>query len=131
MFLLVFPFYFGAEQCRKVADVQLFRERSGQRELEVLNKLRQADPDSKYHCLVLYRSFTHRNHLCLVFESLRYNTFITHTLRYNTFITHALRYNTFITLPSGTASLSPIPSGIAPLSPIPSGIAPLSPYPQV
>ena len=48
-----------------------FREKSGQRELEVLARLRQADPDSKYHCLTLYRSFTHRNHLCLVFESLR------------------------------------------------------------
>ena len=37
----------------------------------MLARLRQADPDSKYHCLTLYRSFTHRNHLCLVFESLR------------------------------------------------------------
>ena len=52
-------------------DLMIPREKSGQRELEVLAKLRTSDPDNKYHCLTLYRSFTHRNHLCLVFESLR------------------------------------------------------------
>jgi len=62
-----------SEVCVKIIRNNEIMEKSGQRELEVLAKLRQADPDSKYHCLTLYRSFTHRNHLCLVFESLSMN----------------------------------------------------------
>lgn len=62
-----------SEVCVKIIRNNEIMEKSGQRELEVLARLRQADPDSKYHCLTLYRSFTHRNHLCLVFESLSMN----------------------------------------------------------
>ncbi len=36
-------------------------------------KLNAADPEDKYHCLRLFTSFYHRNHLCLVFESLSMN----------------------------------------------------------
>lgn len=32
-----------------------------------------ADPEDKYHCLRLYTHFYHKNHLCLVFESLYMN----------------------------------------------------------
>lgn len=37
----------------------------------MLNKLKQADPDDKKHVVRLERTFEHRGHLCLVFESLR------------------------------------------------------------
>ena len=47
--------------------------KSGQKELEILRKLNDADPDDKYHCLRLHRHFSHRQHLCLVFESLSMN----------------------------------------------------------
>lgn len=47
--------------------------RTGLKELEFLRKLNDADPDDKFHCLRLYRHFFHKNHLCLVFESLSMN----------------------------------------------------------
>jgi serine/threonine-protein kinase PRP4 len=47
------------------------RYRAGLREVQVLNKLRQADPDDKKHIVRLERTFEHRGHLCLVFESMR------------------------------------------------------------
>ncbi|OQR72872.1 serine/threonine-protein kinase prp4-like, partial [Tropilaelaps mercedesae] len=47
--------------------------KTGQKELEILKRLNDADPDDKYHCLRLYRNFSHRQHLCLVFESLSMN----------------------------------------------------------
>ncbi|EDO47304.1 predicted protein [Nematostella vectensis] len=47
--------------------------KTGLKELEFLKKLNDADPDDKYHCLRLYRHFFHKNHLCLVFESLHMN----------------------------------------------------------
>lgn len=42
------------------------------RELEILRKLNEADKEDRFHCLQLYRTFTHHNHLCLVFENLRF-----------------------------------------------------------
>ena len=36
-----------------------------------MNRLRQSDPEDKKHVVRLERSFEHRGHLCLVFESLR------------------------------------------------------------
>lgn len=38
----------------------------------MLNKLKQADPEDKKHIVRLERTFEHRGHLCLVFESMRY-----------------------------------------------------------
>lgn len=49
-----------------------FRNKTGLKELEFLRKLNDTDKDDKYHCLRLFRHFQHKNHLCLVFESLRY-----------------------------------------------------------
>jgi len=45
----------------------------GLKELEMLRRLNNADPDDKYHCLRLYRHFFHKKHLCLAFESLSMN----------------------------------------------------------
>jgi serine/threonine protein kinase len=50
-----------------------YRHKTGLKELEFLKKLNDTDPDDKYHCLRLFRHFYHRNHLCLVFESLSMN----------------------------------------------------------
>ncbi|KAG9510811.1 Serine/threonine-protein kinase PRP4-like protein, partial [Fragariocoptes setiger] len=47
--------------------------KTGVREMQLLKKLNEADPDDKFHCLRLFRSFMHRNHLCLVFEPLSMN----------------------------------------------------------
>lgn len=48
-----------------------FRYKAGQKEVQILNKLRQSDPEDKKHVVRLERTFEHRGHLCLVFESLR------------------------------------------------------------
>ena len=47
--------------------------KTGLKELEMLKKLNDTDPDDKFHCLRLYRNFSHKSHLCLVFESLSMN----------------------------------------------------------
>jgi serine/threonine-protein kinase PRP4 len=47
------------------------RVKAGHKEVQVLNKLKQADPEDKRHIVRLERTFEHRGHLCLVFESLR------------------------------------------------------------
>lgn len=41
------------------------------KEAQILRRLRDADPDDKKHLVRLHRTFEHRGHLCLVFESLR------------------------------------------------------------
>ena len=41
--------------------------KSGLQELRILQKLNEADPDDKFHCVRLFRHFFHKNHLCLVF----------------------------------------------------------------
>ena len=53
------------------ADPSL-RFKAGLKEVQILNKLKQADPEDKKHIVRLDRTFEHRGHLCLVFESLRY-----------------------------------------------------------
>lgn len=49
----------------------LHRYRAGQKEANILRKLMDADPGDKKHIIRLERTFEHRGHLCLVFESLR------------------------------------------------------------
>lgn len=38
----------------------LSRHKTGLRELEILKKLNDADPDDRFHCLRLYRHFFHK-----------------------------------------------------------------------
>lgn len=47
--------------------------KAGLKELNILKKLMDADPEDKKHLIRLHRSFEYRNHLCLVFESLSMN----------------------------------------------------------
>jgi len=51
--------------------ISLDRYKAGQKEIQILQKIRQADPEDKKHIVRLERTFEHRGHLCLVFESLR------------------------------------------------------------
>ena len=38
--------------------------KTGLKELEILKRLNDADPEDKFHCLRLYRHFFHKKHLC-------------------------------------------------------------------
>ena len=48
------------------------RKKAGLKEIEILQKLAQTDPDDKKHMIRLERYFDHKGHLCMVFENLRY-----------------------------------------------------------
>ncbi|KAH6580166.1 hypothetical protein BASA61_005287 [Batrachochytrium salamandrivorans] len=47
--------------------------RAGLKEIGILKKLGEADPGDRKHVVRLLRHFEHKNHLCLVFESLSMN----------------------------------------------------------
>mmetsp|Transcript_3864 Transcript_3864/g.11537 ORF Transcript_3864/g.11537 Transcript_3864/m.11537 type:complete len:760 (+) Transcript_3864:83-2362(+) len=47
--------------------------RAGQKEVNFLQKLKDADPNGKRHCVQFMTSFQHKGHLCIVFESLHIN----------------------------------------------------------
>merc|ERR1719318_1322689 len=47
--------------------------KAGLKELEILRRVNNADPDDKYHCLRLFRNFFHKQPLCMVFEPLAMN----------------------------------------------------------
>lgn len=49
------------------------RYKAGLKELQVCQLLQKSDPAGKYHCVRFYRSFKHKNHLCLVFEAMAMN----------------------------------------------------------
>jgi len=43
------------------------------KEIEILQKLNDADPEDKKHMIRLIRHFEHKGHLCMVFENLNIN----------------------------------------------------------
>lgn len=49
----------------------MLRYKAGLKEIQILKKLMATDPDDKRHIIRLERTFEHRGHLCLVFESMR------------------------------------------------------------
>lgn len=63
----------GREVAIKIIRNNEIMHKAGLKELEMLRRINEADPDDKFHCLRLYRKFFHRQHLCLAFESLSMN----------------------------------------------------------
>jgi len=67
------PAEVGKEVAIKIVRCQESMYKAGLKEVQILNKLNQADPEDKKHVVRLERTFEHRGHLCLVFESLSMN----------------------------------------------------------
>ncbi|KAI0628855.1 kinase-like protein [Trametes polyzona] len=63
----------GKEVAIKIVRCQESMYKAGLKEAQILNKIRQADPEDKKHIVRLERTFEHRGHLCLVFENLSMN----------------------------------------------------------
>lgn len=61
----------GREVAIKVIRNNDTMYRAGIKEMGILKRLMAVDPDDKKHLIRLIRHFEHKNHLCLVFESLR------------------------------------------------------------
>lgn len=57
----------------KIISTIKSRHKTGLKELEILKRLNDSDPDDRFHCLRLYRHFFHKQHLCMVFEPLSMN----------------------------------------------------------
>ncbi|EGD72658.1 CMGC/DYRK/DYRK1 protein kinase [Salpingoeca rosetta] len=49
--------------------------RQAQIEIDLLEKIRDADPDDEHHLVRMISTFEHRNHLCIVFELLSFNLY--------------------------------------------------------
>lgn len=62
----------NSEVAIKIIRNNEMMHKTGLQELRILQKLNDADPDDKFHCVRLFRHFFHKNHLCLVFEMMRY-----------------------------------------------------------
>ncbi|EKM83269.1 hypothetical protein AGABI1DRAFT_111706 [Agaricus bisporus var. burnettii JB137-S8] len=63
----------GKEVAIKIVRCQESMYKAGLKETQILNKLKQSDPEDKKHIVRIDRTFEHRGHLCLVFESLSMN----------------------------------------------------------
>jgi serine/threonine-protein kinase PRP4 len=48
-------------------------KKAGLKEIDILHRLAEADPDDKKHVIRLERDFEHKGHLCMVFENLSIN----------------------------------------------------------
>lgn len=51
--------------------LMISRKKAGLKEIKILQKLSQYDPEDKKHVIRLERYFEHKGHLCMVFENLR------------------------------------------------------------
>ncbi|KAJ7780237.1 kinase-like domain-containing protein [Mycena maculata] len=63
----------GREVAIKIVRAQEVMHHAGLKESAILTKLQLADPEDKKHIVRLERTFEHRGHLCLVFESMRWH----------------------------------------------------------
>jgi serine/threonine-protein kinase PRP4 len=55
------------------STLTVYRRKAGIKEIEILQKLNEADPEDKKHMIRLERHFEHKGHLCMVFENLSIN----------------------------------------------------------
>ncbi|KAG0133483.1 kinase-like domain-containing protein [Tuber indicum] len=63
---------------QKLVAIKIIRnnetmKKAGLKEIDILKKLIEADPDDKKHLVRLERCFEHKGHLCIVFENLSIN----------------------------------------------------------
>lgn len=63
---------------KKLVAIKLIRNnetmrKAGLKEIEILQKINEADPEDKKHMIRLERHFEHKGHLCMVFENLSIN----------------------------------------------------------
>ncbi|EHL00879.1 putative Serine/threonine-protein kinase prp4 [Glarea lozoyensis 74030] len=63
---------------KKLVAIKLIRNnetmrKAGMKEIEILQKINEADPEDKKHMIRLERHFEHKGHLCMVFENLSIN----------------------------------------------------------
>jgi serine/threonine-protein kinase PRP4 len=56
-----------------VIALTIRRRKAGIKEIEILQKINDADPEDKKHMIRLERHFEHKGHLCMVFENLSIN----------------------------------------------------------
>ncbi|KAK0513317.1 hypothetical protein JMJ35_004303 [Cladonia borealis] len=66
------------QRTKRLVAIKLIRnnetmKKAGLKEIEILQKLSQADPEDKKHLIRLERYFEHKGHLCMVFENLSIN----------------------------------------------------------
>ncbi|KAL9100725.1 MAG: hypothetical protein Q9163_003932 [Psora crenata] len=66
------------QKTRRLVAIKLIRnnetmKKAGLKEIEILHKLGNADPEDRKHMIRLDRSFEHKGHLCMVFENLSIN----------------------------------------------------------
>jgi serine/threonine-protein kinase PRP4 len=66
------------EVTKKLVAIKIIRandtmRKAAAKEIEILETLKDADPDDKKHMIRLERSFEHKGHLCMVFEHLSIN----------------------------------------------------------
>ena len=64
------------EVSKKLVAIKIIRandtmRKAAMKEIDILDALREADPDDKKHLIRLERYFEHKGHLCMVFEHLR------------------------------------------------------------
>uniref|UniRef100_V5E3F0 non-specific serine/threonine protein kinase n=1 Tax=Kalmanozyma brasiliensis (strain GHG001) TaxID=1365824 RepID=V5E3F0_KALBG len=63
----------GTEVAIKIIRVQESMYKAGIKEVGILRRLNQSDPDDRKHVVQLERHFDYKGHLCMVFESLAMN----------------------------------------------------------
>ena len=63
----------GKEVAIKILRNNEAMRKAGYKEIRILEKLQQADPDGRKHVIRLEGWFEHKGHLCLVFENLSLN----------------------------------------------------------
>lgn len=64
---------YNKEVAIKIVRIQESMYKAGLKEISILKKLRELDPNDKKHVINLENSFDFKGHLCLVFENLNMN----------------------------------------------------------